>query len=335
MFLVNVPLSPLTPAVACLIVAIAAAPAVRADEADAASYDTEIATALERYAARDWAGARAAFERAHAHKPGARTLRGMGLSAYYGGDYVPAARCFEQALVENRYALSPEQRAEARDLLARSYHHIGQLRVRAEPEGAAIRLDGNSLESGEQVLLVPGRYPLEVTFPGRAPRAQEIAIDAGQQLSLYIELPPAPAPAPSVPAPAAPASAPATISAPRSPPPSPPPARIAPWVAAGATVAAGASAAVFAILAEEEFDAVQDRCRRAAPCDAATRAELWADSPIETYATLVNVSLIAAAAGALTTAALVLFVPSVADSRERARLVAQPTRSGLSLHATF
>src|SRR5262245_58390371 len=105
----------------CLIVVVLNLHARAAAAADTPSYRIAIETALERYRASDWQAARAAFEQAYAIEPGARTLRGIGLSAYYGHDYLAAANAFERALADNRQPLTAEQRAQARDLLGRAY----------------------------------------------------------------------------------------------------------------------------------------------------------------------------------------------------------------------
>jgi tetratricopeptide (TPR) repeat protein len=298
-----------------------------------ASYEQAIDAALERYTARDWAAARAAFERAHALRPGARTLRGLALSAYYAGDYVTAVEAFEQALAENRHALTPEQRAEVRDLLARSYHHVAQVRVQVVPASAAIQIAERSLASEERVLLAPDRYALEVTSPGHEPHARTIELSAGQQLNLYIELAAVRQATPSsAPVPSNARDRDARLTSVAASP-SEPPAAIAPWIAGSATLATGASALVFALMAEDELDELQFRCDRATVCDATTRAELWADSPIETYATLTNVSLVVTAAGAVTTAALFLLAPSgtLGGARAAPALAGSPNRLRLAI----
>ena len=48
--------------------------------------------------ASDFPAARAAFERAHALRPTARTFRGIGVSAFREGDYVAAARAQYQRM---------------------------------------------------------------------------------------------------------------------------------------------------------------------------------------------------------------------------------------------
>jgi tetratricopeptide (TPR) repeat protein len=298
-----------------------------------ASYEQAIDAALERYAAHDWAAAGAAFERAHALRPGARTLRGVALSAYYAGDYVAAVEAFEQALAENRHALTPEQRAEVRDLLARSYHHVAQVRVQVVPASAAIRIEERSVASDERVLLAPERYALEVTSPGHEPHARTIELSAGQQLNLYIELAPVRrATVSSAPVPSNARDHDARLSA-AAAPPSEPSAAIAPWIAGSATLATGASALVFALMAEDELDELQLRCDRAAACDATTRAELWGDSPIETYATLTNVSLVVTAVGAVATAALFLLAPAetLGGARSAPMLASSPNRMRLAI----
>jgi tetratricopeptide (TPR) repeat protein len=315
-------------------------PAADAASSDAAGaeYERVIAAALERYAARDWAGARADFERAHAMRPGARTLRGLGLCAYYAGDYASAASSFEQALADARHPLSPEQRAQVSDLLARSFQHVGQVRVQVRPAEAAIRIGERAVANQARVLLAPGAYALEVSHPGHETHARSLDVAAGQDSNLYVELaasPGAVTTAPLVASPAAPA--------PRAPErATPPPAAEhtdsasspAPWIAGGLTLAAGVSAAVFALLTADERSDLQERCDRAG-CDDPTRRVLWRDSPIETYETAVNVSLIAAAAGAVTTVTLLLLQPSAPHGTARPAPSVDGSRGGLRVSLSF
>jgi hypothetical protein len=118
-------------------------------------------------------------------------------------------------------------------------------------------------------------------------------------------------------------------------PPARPLLRVAPVIAGAATLAAGASAVVFAVLAEDEMDELQQRCDRAGVCDATRRAELWAASPIETYETSLNVSLVAAVAGAATTVALFVLAPSEAPPRSHVAPSLRATGSGVRVAVAF
>jgi hypothetical protein len=284
-----------------------------------------IASALEHYRARDFSTARAEFERAHALDPGARTLRGIGLCAYYEDDFVRAALSFEQALSEARHPLDDEQRGQTLELLARVHRRIAQLRVRAEPPQAAILVDGAPIENDRRVPMPPGRYRLEVRLTGHDTHVQTFEVAAGEQMNLSVELAIAATPAvvlappPAVsPAPSPPYAAPWRADEPA------PDARLAPWIAASATLALAAAAAGFALAGNAELEEVRQACRRAG-CTDAKRQELWNASPIETYEVLTNVAIAASAAGLTTTVTLFLLTASETPETEprgrRARTV--------------
>lgn len=314
----------------------------RAQEVALLGYEAVIAEALDRYAARDWAAARAAFEAAHALRPGGRTLRGVGLSAYYAGDYVAAAVAFQQALDEARHALSPEHRAQVRDLLAKTLAQVAELRVTATPLNAIVRVADQTVSHGERMLLAPGRYSLEVSGAGYQPSVQQVDLAASQKHSLHVELVPEP-PAPAVislpPTPPVDTASPASSASP-SPQRSDTASRPASgehteiWIAAGATLAAAASAAIFVRLADNELESLRQSCHEK-ECDSALRGELWRESPIDTYETLANVSLVTAAAGLAATAAFLLIDAAEGQPRDAAKLRMRPSYAGSSLQVAF
>jgi hypothetical protein len=323
----------------CLAADVALA---RADDADANAvsgsgpipamgpYDTAIATALERYRAHDWQTARAAFERAHALDPNARTLRGIALCAYYAGDYVAAAESFERALAATTKVLSAEQREQSALLLEHALHSVVQLRISADPPETIIHVNQRHVQNGERALLVPGAYYVVAALAGHRTHTEDLVLAAGQQLNLRIEL--------SAEISAAPRELPSDAhvlrqSAPRTPSDSPQSARmgtLAPWIAAGVTVAFGATAAGFAIAGSSELDRLQGACRRQG-CTAATRDSLWRASPIETYDTLATAALVATVAGAATTA--LLFALIRPGHARATALVVSP--GGIELNAHF
>lgn len=82
------------------------------------TYGAAITDAVRAYNDGRFADARAHFAAAHALKPNARTLRGLGSCALALAHYEDAERELSQALEEPRGALSPSLRAETEAMLA-------------------------------------------------------------------------------------------------------------------------------------------------------------------------------------------------------------------------
>src|SRR5688500_9579869 len=64
------------------------APSPAAEAAGVPGYAEAIGEAIEHYSAHRWPEAQAAFARAHALQPSARTYRGLGLAAFYLQEFV-------------------------------------------------------------------------------------------------------------------------------------------------------------------------------------------------------------------------------------------------------
>jgi hypothetical protein len=77
---------------------LAMATPVRAQVPPVAGYRDLVAEATREFSAGNFAEARTLFEQAHAAKPSARTLRGLGLTAYELRRYVQAVSELEAAL---------------------------------------------------------------------------------------------------------------------------------------------------------------------------------------------------------------------------------------------
>ena len=138
----------------------ASAPAARAQE----DYATLIREALVEYNAGNWEEAHLLFKRAHAIRPSARTLRGMGLANYERRSYVAAIRDLEASLSSSESPLSADQRATTERALARArqYAAIYTLEV---PAGVAVLIvDGQriALPEDRRVSLDPGKHELSV-----------------------------------------------------------------------------------------------------------------------------------------------------------------------------
>lgn len=332
------PLTLLRWVLTCAFAGAALVPTCVLAQDETESYRATISAALERYRAGDWAEARSRFEHAYSLAPGARALRGVALSAYYQGDFATAARALDRALRDEREALSPDQREQARTLLDRAYQRIAQVKLTTRPTPVDVRVNGTEAENDGLLLLAAGHYRIELTCPGCEPAVREVDVAAGQQLELHIELALVPAQtAAATPSQASPAKLP-------QPTPLPPPALASPalvssgpgapvYIAAGTTLALLASGATFALLSQNELSSLQTRCESAG-CTAKRRDALWHSSPIETYETLTNVAIVASALGAVTTATLwLLDAESDPDAAPSASLRTNGT--GLSIAGRF
>jgi hypothetical protein len=280
------------------------APAVaRAESPDDPRYRAVLAEALQEFDAGNWEEAKALMAQAHELRPSARTFRAMGLCSYELRDYVSAIRELRQSLADPRRPLTPKQRTEIEEILGRAERFVARYKLHVEPDGAALRLDGNplALDAGEELLLNPGTHRLEAEAAGYQPYALELRAAGQSTQDLDVTLlaeggagesePSAPAETHAPPA--------ATAQADQDP------SRTWTWVALGATGVFAASTLAFALLGQSAYDDVDEAC----DVGKCTRAEIDRridDSSVSTYQTLTNVGLIATGAAAITTA--VLFV---------------------------
>ena len=171
--------------------------ALRAQPAQPASADADaeyaplVSGALAEFEQGRWEQARAFFERAHALRPSARTLWGLGTTAFELGRYAQAIAELEAALRDPRMPLDGSQRAQARDVIARAARHVGVLSVELEPEHAELALDGERTEDRE-LALSPGTYTLSARAQGFVERELRVALEAGEQRALRLALTPIP-----------------------------------------------------------------------------------------------------------------------------------------------
>jgi hypothetical protein len=195
-----------------------------------AAYRAAVRDALLEYDAGHFEEARSLFRRAHDLEPNARTLRGIGMASFELRDYVEAVRALSAALVDNRKALSPEQREQTQSLLERSQLFIDVYVLKTDPPDARVVVDGQALEpeSDGTLLLGFGSHIVEASKPGYVVRSFPIKVRGGERRELIIELerqspptlpPPTPPPSPVPPSPvghpppAAPTQGPASGSA--------------------------------------------------------------------------------------------------------------------------
>jgi hypothetical protein len=183
-----------------------------------AEYRSVVEEALQEYNRGNWEEAAALFERAHRLNPSARTLRGMGLTAYEARRYVDAIRHLADALSETRRPLTQAQREEVSSTLDRARRFVAHLRLKVGPSEARVTINGRPAEpdSKGDVATDPGLLDVEITADGYESALRRVRLTAGGQEELTVQLsrsrPEAPA-APQVTA-TAPASAPPAATQP-------------------------------------------------------------------------------------------------------------------------
>ncbi|HET8934435.1 MAG TPA: PEGA domain-containing protein [Polyangiales bacterium] len=167
-----------------------AAATAHAQAKPADEYKKAIEGAVYEFDAGNWPEARVLFEQAHALRPSARTLRGMGKVSFELKEYVRAQKELNASLVELRSPLSEAQRHEVLGLLLRVEKFIGKLVVHVKPSDAAasIILDGSNVEG--ELKLDLGQHELSVQAPGYRSLTRTVSIEGGKTQRLELTLTP-------------------------------------------------------------------------------------------------------------------------------------------------
>ena len=175
-----------------LAVPEAAAAQAPAPEAESDRYRALIDDALAEYAAGRHLEARALFAQAHALRPSARTLRGLGLVAFELRRYAESVGYLEQALASEENPLTGTLRSDAEQLLARANGFVARVHVAVEPSHAQVRLDGaNVVVAHDSPLLLDiGEHVLEAEAPGLARATRPVQVLGGETLRLALRLAP-------------------------------------------------------------------------------------------------------------------------------------------------
>jgi len=154
-----------------------------------ADYDALVRDALSEFEAGNFAEARAIFERAHAERPSARTLRGLGVTAFELKHYVQCIAELQAALVDTRSPLTDAQRSDAVSLIARAERFVGHLALTLVPQNATLLVDGR--EVAERTLALDlGEYHVLARADGFRDAELKVTIAGGEQLEQRMELEP-------------------------------------------------------------------------------------------------------------------------------------------------
>jgi hypothetical protein len=206
--------------------------------------------AVEAFDRRDYARARVLFEQAHALRPNARVLRGLGLSALQLRRFTLARQELTAALSDTRQPLTPAQREGVAKLLSWMQTDLATLRLSLRPANSQITLDDEPVLASELVM-EPGKHSVRAAAEGHEPQTREFELIAGEQRTLDITLmaraiEPAP-PIPTVVVAPISRPTPQAVSAPRDPNP-PQSSTVLDrwwfWTAVGVVVAGGVAVTV-------------------------------------------------------------------------------------------
>lgn len=153
-------------------------------------YDRVLAEAISAFKARQWSRARDLFQRAHEMSPSARTLRGIGVTAFEGGEYVLAVHALEAALVHPEKQLPADLREGTAELIAQARERVGSVTLELTPETAQVRCDGQEVarEGDGTLLLDPGPHTLAFSAPGFRPEEQHLTLASKERASLTVSL---------------------------------------------------------------------------------------------------------------------------------------------------
>ena len=153
-------------------------------------YDEAIRDALVEWDAGRWAEARALFQRAHELQPNARTLRGIGMSAFEMRQYVEAIRFLTASLTEPERPLTERQRSQVEELLARARAFLGHYRLIPSVASAQIVVDDMPIDDIGDLWLDLGSHTIVARAVGYEPLHRRLEVRGGEDEVLQLELMP-------------------------------------------------------------------------------------------------------------------------------------------------
>lgn len=174
----------------CALVSLAAAQAnTPSQEPD--EYRVLVRRGLEEYELGHYQEARDQFTRAHALFPNARTLRGLGLTAFELRNYIDAESFLERALADQTKPLEGQLRDETQDMLVRARSYVGGVVLQVQPKSAAVIVDGirrPDAEAAGSLRLDVGDHVLEFRAQGWLAERRALRTQGGRTETLEISL---------------------------------------------------------------------------------------------------------------------------------------------------
>jgi hypothetical protein len=163
--------------------------AQESDGAEPAEYRPTIERALDEYQLGNFQEARDQFSRAHALFPNARTLRGLGFTAFELRNYVDAVQSLKGALASQVRPLTGKLRTKTEEMLERARGYVGTLSLKLEPPNAVLSIDGiRASERTPSLELDVGDHVLEFRAEGRLSERRAVRIKGGQTEVLEVSL---------------------------------------------------------------------------------------------------------------------------------------------------
>lgn len=157
-------------------------------------YQRIIKEGIIEYNAAHFDEARRLFEEAHAIKPSARTLRGIGMVAFGARNYVKAIEALEESLVDKRHPLTDKMREHATTLLKKAKLYIASYTLYIEPAGTELKLtlDGNlaNLPVDGILRVNPGKHQLIISATGYETEIRQIDAVSGMSREIKVQLVP-------------------------------------------------------------------------------------------------------------------------------------------------
>jgi hypothetical protein len=292
--------------IALALLVLTSAAAVHAQQASG-SYDELVKTALGEFQLEHWAEARSLFEQAHALNPNARTLRGIGLSAYQERRYVLAIDYLERALADQRRPLTSAMRKETEGILGTARRFVVHVHATANVEHAEWQVDGHDvvLDAKGDLVVDPGEHEVVARAEGYQDASRMLDASTGTVTSVELTLQPVTAvgeaPGPGV----VTAASTAEASSGR-------PKRLWTWVALGAAGAFAITGAVSWAVGAGKVNDVEDTCQARGGCTQSDADALLDSHGVPTFETLTTVALCVTAAS-LVAGGVLFFVEGAAD----------------------
>lgn len=185
---------------ALLCLSVSALASAAQAQSEPAPYRDTVREALSEYHAKNFPEARVLFTEAHRLFPNARTLRGLGMTAFELRDYQESIQYLNEALSSQVKPLEGSLRAETERLLARAERFVGKLNLSVTPSGAEVLLDGTPVQhtEGKPLIMQVGDHSLEFRADGYASETRSLNVKGREVETWSVVLNKNPPPPPPV-----------------------------------------------------------------------------------------------------------------------------------------
>jgi tetratricopeptide (TPR) repeat protein len=154
-------------------------------------YAKLVADAVSAFDAGKFEASREMLRQAHAIRPNARTLRGMGLASFEMGSYALALVDLEAALAETRQPMSAEQREEVEKLRSEADALTARYAIEGMPQDAKLTVDEAPpvWDAAGLLVLEQGTHLLAVTSGVDIVRRYQVEARGGERSELDVSPP--------------------------------------------------------------------------------------------------------------------------------------------------